>query len=188
MTVHKKMTVVSMLVIGLASISAIEAGHKQVRRDPMVVLAFEIEDQARFIERRADRFAGRGRHREHHALVRLDQVRQQAREFRRTLQRFGPRSRRTDAELHELTRYVHRAGNTLSDLRAFRQVRGDFRQLTRMVDDVAYRLQTRTASHDRQHRHRRHATASHRGGSHGRVVIGKHTQHGYGSIGFSWGH
>ena len=188
MTIHKNrlIAVASMLVIGLASVSAIEAGHKhkhkRSRGNPLVRQAFQIEDQARFVERRAERFSGRGYHREHRALVRLDQVRDEARDFRRALERFGPYSRRTDEELYELTRSVRKARHTLRDLRGFHQVRRDFRQLTVMVDDMRYQLQTVSA----RHRGPRKAYPTRRSGSRGYVSIGKNTRHGHASIGFSW--
>ena len=192
---NRLVVVASMIVLGLASISAIEAGHKQQNRykhqnkykhsrgNPLVRQAFQIEDQARFVERRAERLAGRGYHREYRALVRLDQVRDEARDFRRALERHGPYSRRTDEELYRLTRAVRKARHTLRDLRAFRQISRDFRELTVMVDDMRYQLQTVSARHNRGHRK---AYPTRRSGSRGYVSIGKSGKHGRASIGFSW--
>ena len=182
MTIKNARIAVAMLVIGLASASSIEARHnKRFRNDPLVAVAFDIENVSRHMHGHADQTAYRGRYGEKRALRRLHELEDEARDFRRALQRSGPYSHRTEHAWTELRRAWRDAQRSFPALRVRRDVRRDFRRLDSLMDDLAYRYETRLAS---RYRGRRGPGRGH--GSSGYVQIGAHGNRGHASFGISW--
>ena len=188
MTTKKLSSVVAMLVIGLASISMVEAGFKQnkhrkhYKQDPLLAVAYDVEQSARSIHRLAERTTHRRVARDQRALRRLHELDDEARDFRRALSRFGPYSGRVRVEYRELQRAFTRAQQTFRGVRTSRVVVRDFRELSYMMDDLSYRFETRLARNNRNRGHGQPRP----GNSGGYVRIEGHGDRGHASIGYTW--
>jgi hypothetical protein len=188
MILKKLSSVVAVLVIGLASNSMVEADpkhnkhRKHHKQDPLLAVAYDVEESARSIHRLAERTAHRRTARDQRALRRLHELDDEARDFRRALSRFGPYSGRVRVEYRELQRAFTRSQQTFRGIRTRRVVVREFRELAYMMDDLSYRYETRLARHDRNRRYGHPRS----GKSGGYVQIEGHGDRGHASIGYSW--
>ena len=140
----------AILAIGLASATMVEARKAPKRIDPVLTIAYELEQSTRDVHRFAARTVGYPTLRERRALVRLAELQQQTRRFRLDLERFGPYHPRVRRELGELRWTFGQARNSVGALFAHVQWKQSFRDVGALMRELDFRYERRLAATGRR--------------------------------------
>ena len=178
-------TAIATLALTLASASLLEARPNRHRAgDPLLRLAFDVEDSARHLYREADRRTfRRPAPAERRALKRLANLSYQSKVFRRMLSNDGPYSFRVEREFRELEVAMRAVQRSFSDLCPDRHLRRDFRQTHRLLDQLDYGFESRLARFDDRRRFGRHRGHARNSGS---IRFGKGWKGGHASVSYDW--
>lgn len=142
------------IAIGLASTMLVEAGSKLERRDPLVMLTYDLEESTRDVARLVVRRARHVTHREEIALQRLRELRRETLRFRRDLWSHGAWSIRVRNDYEDLQRAFRRARQASASIRPFRRDRVRFARVTdvmRTLDDTYERRLAFYRRYNRRH-------------------------------------
>lgn len=169
---------VALLVIGLGALTQAQAGPGHFNRDPLLILAHDVEGSAYHLHDRALRTGFCGPRLSRPALRQLARLEERARRFHRELRRHGPYAARVHRDFDALDRAYRKTG-VFRGIRLHRATRDELRRLDHLMSGLRSRYAARLAYR---------GPGRHRGarGFHGSVYVEKRGGRGYGSIGLVW--
>ena len=147
-------TMFAVAVVSLATLvtaTATEAGHAQADRQ-IYKLAFEVEKSAQRAHRSAERHTYGFGYEERRALRSLQELDRRSREFRKTLERYGPFRGRTEEAFLRLNDAAWSARREVPGTRIFRRNQREIRRLAYLLMDLRQEYRLRVASLRREPR------------------------------------
>jgi len=108
-------------------------------------LAYEVEKSARHVSKKVAHHSHRWSHGEERAMRSLQRLDRSAREFRKTLERYGPYRERTEAAFVRLNDAALSARRALPGTHAYRKNYRELRRLAYLVQDLRQEYRVRLA-------------------------------------------
>jgi len=140
------------IAIGLASTMSVEARGKHERRDPLVMLTYDLEESTRDVVRQVARRTRHVTYREELALRRLQELQRETRQFRRDIFRHGAWSFRVRNDYEELQQAFRRARKATARIHPHRRHRVGFGRVTEVMRALDYTYERRLVFYRRYNR------------------------------------